>query len=154
MGRPRDIGAKMGWLVCLCQVWMFGLAFSFDGGTMPPPALNTATGAEAASADVFKCEVCMIVMERKEAQTTRGTCSGLEYYSTVCNDVVTAAGNWMKWINDWQFGSGCFKVTPVGLAAAKPCPAHAICSWVLEKSTGRPFCPPDHTYHSTQHLRA
>ena len=51
-----------------------------------------------------------------------------------------------KWLDE----TGCHKVTPVGLATAKPCPGHAVCSWVTSPFDREPYCPPDFTYRSPQ----
>ena len=56
-----------------------------------------------------------------------------------------AAGDW---VDTWLTQYGCHKVTPVGLAIAKPCPGHVVCSWITSPIDRQPFCPADQTYRT------
>eukprot|EP00299_Pterocystis_sp_00344_P010634 c4803_g1_i1.p1 GENE.c4803_g1_i1~~c4803_g1_i1.p1 ORF type:complete len:173 (+),score=51.28 c4803_g1_i1:58-576(+) len=132
-----------------------------NASMLPPPAINTAFGDPAPSSpDVFKCEICLVVMERKESMVAqkesnmRGECAGMEVYHTVCDEVLHSSLEWHNWIDQWQRTSGCVKITPIGFAVALPCPAHVICSWITDTGTRQPYCPPDHTYHSSPHSLA
>ena len=35
-----------------------------------------------------------------------------------------------------------------GLAIAKPCPGHVVCSWITSPIDRQPFCPADQTYRT------
>lgn len=120
----------------------------FGGLFAPPPAKNGAL----TSAEMYKCEVCMTVMQRHEVGAKEESlCAGLEYYGPVCQNIKAAMLRYEKWMKQWLFGNGCLKVTPIGLASTKPCPPHVVCSWMVCPSDGadkEPFCPPDGTYKS------
>merc|ERR1719199_637697 len=130
--------------------------FGFDkvaSGSKPAPAAAAApiaatptTTAGTSSADFYKCEICITVLERKE--THQHLCAGLEYYHETCYEVMTSLLHWDQWVVYWLHTGGCHRISPVGLATAKPCPAHVVCSWITSPVDRQPFCPPDHTYRS------
>merc|ERR1711988_601462 len=133
--------------------------FGFDkvaSGSRPAPSAASAPVAAAApgtgtttgtsSADFYKCEICITVLERKE--THQHLCAGLEYYHETCYEVMTSLLHWDQWVVYWLHTGGCHRITSVGLATAKPCPAHVVCSWITSPVDRQPFCPPDTTYRS------
>jgi hypothetical protein len=120
-----------------------------------PPLVHTQYGGQlehnpAARADAYKCEVCLTVVNRHGESAPGSECNGLEFYHEICAEVVQAFIHWGRWINTWLDEYGCHKVTPVGLALAKPCPGHAVCSWVTSPFDREPYCPNDFTYKSPQ----
>ena len=57
--------------------------------SLSPPSIDTSVGdPRVATPDAFKCEVCMIVMERKEANLDIAPCAGLEFYGSVVSKVL------------------------------------------------------------------
>lgn len=112
----------------------------------PSSPASPAGGAAVSSADFYKCEICITVLERKE--THQHLCAGLEYYHETCYEVMTSLLHWDQWVVYWLHTGGCHRILPVGLATAKPCPAHVVCSWITSPVDRQPFCPPDHTYRS------
>lgn len=102
----------------------------------------------ASSADAYKCEICMTVVQRREDFAPGTECVGLEFYHELCAEVLQAFVHWGRWVDVWLTEYGCLKVTPAGHAIAKPCPGHATCSWLTSPLDREPFCPADHTYIS------
>ena len=120
---------------------------------VPPQFLRTATAGSGgsaltpSSADAFKCEICLLVAQSREDQSGGG-CSTMDMFRETCVEVLRSFTLWSKWIDLWLRDLGCHKVGPNGLALARPCPGHAVCSWIISPIDHLPFCAADNTYRS------
>ena len=92
-----------------------------------------------------RCEICVTVLMRKIAQVPF-LCHGLEYYFETCNDVVASILHWYPNVVYWSYTGGCTKKGAVGETFVRPCPPHAICSWLASPNYNQPFCPWDGQY--------
>lgn len=118
-----------------------------------PPTVHVSAGGAlahnpASSADAYKCEICMTAVQRREDYAPGSECYGLDFYHEICAEVLQSFVHWGRWVDVWLTEYGCMKVTPVGMAIAKPCPGHAVCSWLTSPIDREPFCAADHTYRS------
>ena len=84
-------------------------------------------------------------MMRKIAQVPF-LCHGLEFYFETCNDVVASILHWYPNVVYWSYTGGCTKKGAVGETFVRPCPPHAICSWLASPNYNQPFCPWDGQY--------
>ena len=92
-----------------------------------------------------RCEICVTVLMRKIAQVPF-LCHGFEYYFETCNDVVASILHWYPNVVYWSYTGGCTKKGAVGETFVRPCPPHAICSWLASPNYNQPFCPWDGQY--------
>ena len=46
----------------------------------------------------------------------------------------------------WSYTGGCKRKLQVGDVTVRPCPPHAICSWLVSPNYNVPFCPFDPAY--------
>eukprot|EP00824_Muranothrix_gubernata_P016004 TRINITY_DN33332_c0_g1_i1.p1 TRINITY_DN33332_c0_g1~~TRINITY_DN33332_c0_g1_i1.p1 ORF type:complete len:239 (-),score=66.15 TRINITY_DN33332_c0_g1_i1:100-714(-) len=111
-----------------------------DFGSDLPDPRNVAKG---------RCEICIFVLEEKE-QHRHPLCSALRsnpvFYGT-CVGVLEAMLMYDRWYVWWIY-AGCIKRNGVGqLEKVRPCPAHAVCSWIYNPEDKRTFCPQDTNYH-------
>ena len=118
-----------------------------------PPTVHVNSGGALehnppSSADEYKCEICMTVVQRREDHAPGSECTGLEFYHETCAEILQSFIHWGDWVDTWLTQYGCHKVTPVGLAIAKPCPGHVVCSWITSPIDRQPFCPADQTYRT------
>jgi len=101
-------------------------------------------GAEASL--VGSCEVCVFVIENKE-QHQPYLCRGLKdpNYQKACVEVMESLLWWVTnevyWLN-----YGCQRSMNGAVEWVRPCPAHAVCSWIENLYTRTPFCPADPFY--------
>jgi len=131
----------------LLQLVCLNAQLSLPAGT----ALNPVSGG-----DQFKCEICMLVAQGREEHQAQassragGECSGagMEMFRETCVEVLRSFELWSKWISMWLTDLGCHKVGPNGLALARPCPGHAVCSWITSPIDRQPFCAADFSYRS------
>jgi len=101
-------------------------------------------GAEASL--VGACEVCVFVIENKE-QHQPYLCRGLKdpNYQKACVEVMESL---MWWITNevYWLNYGCQRSMNGAVEWVRPCPAHAVCSWIENLYTRTPFCPADPFY--------
>eukprot|EP00938_MAST-03A_sp_MAST-3A-sp1_P003456 g3456.t1 len=92
------------------------------------------------------CEVCVYVIENKE-QHQPFLCRGLKAPSQqqTCVSILVSLMWWLEnqvyWVN-----YGCQRSSDNGWEWVKPCPAHAICSFIQSLYDRTPFCPTDPKY--------
>ena len=93
------------------------------------------------------CEVCVYVVENKQMHQPF-LCRGLKdpAYQQTCVTTLISLMWWLEnqvyWIN-----YGCQRDSGSGQWEwVKPCPAHAVCSWIQNLYERQPFCPPDAKY--------
>ena len=115
-----------------------------------PPTVHVHAGGAlehnpASSADAYKCEICMTVVQRRADYAPGQECYGLDWYHEICAEILQSFVHWGRWVDVWLVEYGCLKVTPVGHAIAKPCPGHAVCSWLTSPIDREPFCAADHS---------
>jgi hypothetical protein len=101
------------------------------------------TGVKAAGG----CEVCVYVVENKQMHQPF-LCRGLKdpAYQQTCVSALISMMWWLEnqvyWVN-----YGCQrKGTNDQWEWVKPCPAHAVCSWMQNLYDREPFCPLDPKY--------
>lgn len=93
--------------------------------------------------DIAGCEVCVYVVESKQ-QHQPYLCRGLKdpNYQKSCVKVMESLMWWLTnqvyWMN-----YGCTRTTNGATSWVRPCPAHAVCSWIEDLSTRTTFCPAD-----------
>jgi len=94
------------------------------------------------------CEVCVYVVENKE-QHQPFLCRGLKppQYQQSCVSVLVSLMWWLEnevyWLNygcQRDGGDG-------GMEWVKPCPAHAVCSFIKSMYDRSTFCPKDPKFH-------
>ena len=106
---------------------------------------STPAGGEDAS-EVGLCEVCMYVVENKE-QHQPYLCKGLKdpHYQNVCVQVMESLMWWVSnevyWLN-----YGCQMNQNGAVSWVRPCPAHAVCSWLQHLYLRKPFCAIDKNF--------
>jgi len=106
------------------------------------PAGSTPAGGEDMS-EVGMCEVCMYVVENK-AQHQPYLCKGLKdpHYQNLCVQVMESLMWWISnqvyWVN-----YGCQMNQNGAVSWVRPCPAHAICSWLQHLYLRKPYCAAD-----------
>eukprot|EP00753_Platysulcus_tardus_P007260 PLAT1500.1.p1 GENE.PLAT1500.1~~PLAT1500.1.p1 ORF type:complete len:183 (+),score=55.69 PLAT1500.1:64-612(+) len=90
------------------------------------------------------CEVCVYVVENKQMRQPF-LCRGLKdpAYQQTCVSVLVSMMWWLEnevyWLN-----YGCQRSSESNSWSwVKPCPAHAVCSWMENLYDRQPFCPPD-----------
>jgi hypothetical protein len=95
------------------------------------------------------CEVCVYVVENKE-QHQPFLCRGLKppQYQQSCVSVLVSLMWWLEnevyWLN-----YGCQrKGGDGGMEWVKPCPAHAVCSFIKSMYDRSTFCPKDPEFHA------
>lgn len=93
------------------------------------------------------CEVCVYVVENKQMHQPF-LCRGLKdpAYQQTCVTTLISLMWWLEnqvyWIN-----YGCQRNSGSGQWEwVKPCPAHAVCSWIQNLYERQPFCPVDPKY--------
>jgi len=92
---------------------------------------------------VGSCEVCMYVVENK-MQHQPYLCKGLKdpSYQELCVQVMESLMWWISnevyWVN-----YGCEMNTNGVVQWVRPCPAHAVCSWLQHLYARQPYCSPD-----------
>ena len=93
------------------------------------------------------CEVCVYVVENKQMHQPF-LCRGLKdpAYQQTCVTTLISLMWWLEnqvyWIN-----YGCQRDSGSGQWEwVKPCPAHAVCSWIQKFYERQPICPPDAKY--------
>lgn len=93
-----------------------------------------------------ECEVCHDVVEGLY-EVEKAPC--WSYLGTteeaVCHRVMESAFHWMEHVEYWT-SAGCEQVDQVMQTWMKPCPKHAVCSWLQDLETGKPLCSPDPKY--------
>ena len=92
-----------------------------------------------------RCEICVTVMMRKIAQVPF-LCHGLEFYFETCNDVLASILHWYPNVVYWSYTGGCKRQLATGEVFVRPCPPHAMCSWLSSPNYNMPFCPYDNQY--------
>eukprot|EP00696_Hemimastix_kukwesjijk_P009087 gnl/Hemi2/21520_TR7164_c0_g2_i1.p1 gnl/Hemi2/21520_TR7164_c0_g2~~gnl/Hemi2/21520_TR7164_c0_g2_i1.p1 ORF type:complete len:150 (+),score=53.63 gnl/Hemi2/21520_TR7164_c0_g2_i1:343-792(+) len=107
--------------------------------------------ADDTNASKGECEICIYVLELKE-QHKHPLCSSLknsvqsDFYDT-CVQTLEGLLMYDRWYVWWVY-AGCIKRNEMGqLEKIRPCPAHAVCSWIYNPSSRRPFCPTDTHFH-------
>lgn len=106
------------------------------------PAGVTPAGADDMS-EVGMCEVCMYVMENK-MQHQPFLCKGLRdaHYQALCVQVLESLMWWVTnevyWVN-----YGCQMNQNGAVSWVRPCPAHAVCSWLQHLYLRKPYCAAD-----------
>ena len=115
-------------------------------GLLPQP--GTALNPTASGGEEFKCEICMLVAQQREDHAAGGECSGVKPFLESCATVLRAFDLWSRWVDLWLRDLGCHKVGQSGLALARPCPGHAVCSWITSPIDQQPFCANDPEYRS------
>ena len=109
------------------------------------PAGTTPVGGEDQS-EVGLCEVCMYVMENK-MQHQPYLCKGLKdpHYQNICVQVMESLMWWISnqvyWVN-----YGCQMNQNGAISWVRPCPAHAVCSWLQHLYLRKPYCAPDKNF--------
>jgi len=115
-----------------------------DAGTNP----GAGGGSEASL--VGACEVCVFVIENKE-QHQPYLCRGLKdpNYQKACVETMESL---MWWITNevYWLNYGCQREMNGAVEWVRPCPAHAVCSWIEQLYTRTPFCPADPYYKKPQ----
>ena len=92
------------------------------------------------------CEVCVYVVENKQMHQPF-LCRGLKdpAYQQTCVTTLISLMWWLEnqvyWVN-----YGCQRQSGSGWEWVKPCPAHAVCSWIQNLYERQPFCPKDDKY--------
>lgn len=95
---------------------------------------------------VASCDVCTYVLNNK-IQRQPYLCRGLKdpAYQRSCVQVLESLMWWVAnnvyWVN-----YGCQKTQNGAAIWVRPCPAHAVCSWIQQLYTHDPFCPGDASY--------
>lgn len=124
-----------------------------EGGAATPPADGAKSPAASGSSEsnaVGACEVCVYVVENKE-QHQPYLCRGLKdpSYQQSCVQVMNSLMWWLTnevyWLN-----YGCQRQMNGAVEWVRPCPAHAVCSWIEQLYTRTPFCPADPYYQKPQ----
>eukprot|EP00941_MAST-03F_sp_MAST-3F-sp1_P002151 g2151.t1 len=111
-----------------------------SSGENPDSFLEVASKAGAVAGG---CEVCVYVVENKE-QHQPFLCRGLKppQYQQACVSVLVSLMWWLEnqvyWLN-----YGCQRTGESGMEWVKPCPAHAVCSFIKSMYDRSPFCPVD-----------
>jgi len=115
--------------------------------SVPEPAANAAAGAVAPNGQEFSmvgsCEVCIYVVENK-MQHQPYLCKGLKdpSYQELCVQVMESLMWWISnevyWVN-----YGCEMNNNGVVQWVRPCPAHAVCSWLQHLYARKPYCSPD-----------
>ena len=92
------------------------------------------------------CEVCTYVLQNK-AQHQPYLCRGLKDpdYQNVCVQVMESM---MWWVTNevYWMNYGCQKTENNKVQWERPCPPHAVCSWLQHLYYRQPFCPEDIHY--------
>jgi len=139
-------------MICISSALLTGYTAPLAGLPLPQP--GTALNPTASGGEEFKCEICMLVAQQREDQAAGGECSSVKPFMESCATVLRAFDLWSKWVNLWLRDLGCHKVSPSGLALARPCPGHAVCSWITSPIDQQPFCANDPAYQSPAPLPA
>jgi len=133
-----------------------GDAGSAGGGGGGPPSAGGPGGSSGSSGGgseaslVGACEVCVFVIENKE-QHQPYLCRGLKdpNYQKACVETMESLMWWLTnqvyWLN-----YGCQREMNGAVEWVRPCPAHAVCSWIEQLYTRTPFCPADPYYKKPQ----
>jgi len=112
-------------------------------------APTDAAGGAAVAANgqefsmVGSCEVCIYVVENK-MQHQPYLCKGLKdpSYQELCVQVMESLMWWVSnevyWVN-----YGCEMNNNGVVQWVRPCPAHAVCSWLQHLYARKPYCSPD-----------
>lgn len=99
--------------------------------------------------EVGMCEVCVYVIENK-SQNQPYLCRGLKdkTYQQHCVQVMESLMWWLTnevyWLN-----YGCQRTSST-VEWVRPCPAHAVCSWLEHLYLRKPFCPVDPQFQKPQ----
>jgi len=113
-------------------------------------ASGSSSGSGSEAALVGSCEVCIFVVENKQ-QHQPYLCRGLKdpNYQKACVEVMESLMWWVTnevyWLN-----YGCQRTNNGAVEWVRPCPAHAVCSWIEQLYTRTPFCPADIAYLKPQ----
>jgi hypothetical protein len=119
-------------------------------GSSSGSSAGAGLGSGTESAMVGACEVCVYVIENKE-QHQPYLCRGLKdpNYQKGCVEVMESLMWWLTnevyWLN-----YGCQRTQNGAVEWVRPCPAHAVCSWIEHLYTRTPFCPLDPYYKKPQ----
>lgn len=115
--------------------------------TAPETANNAVAAAAAPNGQEFSmvgsCEVCIYVVENK-MQHQPYLCKGLKdpSYQELCVQVMESLMWWISnevyWVN-----YGCEMNNNGVVQWVRPCPAHAVCSWLQHLYARKPYCSPD-----------
>jgi len=117
--------------------------------TTTPNGLTPAGSTPAGNQDMSElgmCEVCMYVLENKQ-QHQPYLCKGLKdsHYQSICVQVMESLLWWISnevyWVN-----YGCQMNQNGAISWVRPCPAHAICSWIQHLYLRKPFCTEDKNF--------
>ena len=54
--------------------------------------------------------------------------------------------HWYPNVVYWSYTGGCKRQLATGETFVRPCPPHAICSWLSSPNYTMPFCPWDNQY--------
>jgi len=125
------------------------LALIQESMTVSSQESSSQSGSGTESTLVGQCEVCVFVVENKE-QHQPYLCRGLKdpAYQTACVQVLESLLWWLTnqvyWLN-----YGCQQTTSAS-EWVRPCPAHAVCSWIENLYNHQPFCPADPMFRKPQ----
>lgn len=118
-----------------------------DASAPAAPAAVVPQGSTPAGSSEFSevglCEVCSYVLENK-MQHQPYLCKGLKdpNYQQICVQVMESLMWWISnqvyWVN-----YGCQMNQNGAVTWVRPCPAHAICSWLQHLYLRKPYCPAD-----------
>lgn len=107
-------------------------------------ALSFLQTSVSMSKAVDGCDICVYVIQNKELHQPF-LCRGLKEPSQqqTCVTVLVSLMWWLEnqvyWVN-----YGCQRAADAGAWEwVKPCPAHAICSWIQNLYDRQPYCPAD-----------
>jgi len=109
-----------------------------------PGSTSAANGQEFST--VGLCEVCIYVLENK-MQRQPFVCRGLKdpSYQQICVQVMESLMWWISnevyWVN-----YGCQMNNNGAVQWVRPCPAHAVCSWLQHLYLRKPYCAADPNY--------
>merc|ERR550514_2574591 len=120
----------------------------------PVALLETSAGTGVGKVHAF-CEICILVMQMKERGQPH-LCAGLNPdYFVSCVEILESILRADKAVTYW-LRSGCMHLDREGPEIVKPCPAHAVCSWVpnlfadvgiiTPRNELSPLCPRDFKY--------
>jgi len=121
-----------------------------SGGSDGGSGSGSGSGGGAEGSLVGACEVCVFVIENKE-QHQPYLCRGLKdpNYQKACVETMESLMWWLTnevyWLN-----YGCQREMNGAVEWVRPCPAHAVCSWIEQLYTRTPFCPADPYYKKPQ----
>lgn len=110
----------------------------------PPPAESLALDDQGRITG--SCEICTFVVENKD-QHQPYLCRGLKDPNWQKN-CVQVEESLMWWLTNevYWLNYGCQHEEQGAVEWVRPCPAHAVCSWISQPHGGEPYCPVDAAY--------